>query len=553
VLWLSVIVLCASVVSAQGTATAAKSVGTGKTAVTGSVSDPTGETYGVVGISNSPDGAGLGAANTNGGPDLVLDGTADGQADTLISQAGIDRPSATTQTFTLGNTDAGGLDLIVEGILFGNGGGLTGVDAALLGGSTPGEFALDVDLATSGLASVHWDNITDGPSGLADGDDDTLGGLPCGADEIARWSGSSWVCSEDLGVVYARTYVVGPVGTPSENGAALLAAIAAIPTPASRADARLLEIEPGTYDVGATPFEMKSWVDVEGSGEEVTLITGSVCESSGSPPTTGLVIASERAGIRQVTIENTCAGSGFQSVALFNEADYVTVDRVSARASGAADINYAIHNNGYAVNMHLVTAVGSGATSHNEGGHNSGSNFRATRSSFTASGGAFITGFSSIANDLTLVDVTAAATNATTDNSAISLTGNAALTNVTATASGGVNRIGIDAYDASFRMEGGNIDGSDGIIISTGSAEVLILHNVSINATNTGLFAGPLSSVDVYINNSSIRGATNSISIATADVFVGGSQLAGGPVLGGGVTCAGVWDEAYVFSASTCP
>ena len=51
-----------------------KSVTSAKTAIKGTVSDVTGETYGMVGISNSPTGAGMAAGNTGGGADLVLDG-----------------------------------------------------------------------------------------------------------------------------------------------------------------------------------------------------------------------------------------------------------------------------------------------------------------------------------------------------------------------------------------------------------------------------------------------------------------------------------------------
>jgi hypothetical protein len=92
-----------------------------KTAIRGVVSDAVGETYGVIGLSSSPDGAGLGAANTNGGADLVLDGSADGQPDAILTQDGLDRPSASHQPFTLYNSGAGRLDLYVEGILFGDG------------------------------------------------------------------------------------------------------------------------------------------------------------------------------------------------------------------------------------------------------------------------------------------------------------------------------------------------------------------------------------------------------------------------------------------------
>ena len=66
-----------------------------------------GETYGVVGVSASPDGAGIGAANTAGGADLVLDGAADGAVDTVLRESGIYRTSASKQVFNLANPGAG--------------------------------------------------------------------------------------------------------------------------------------------------------------------------------------------------------------------------------------------------------------------------------------------------------------------------------------------------------------------------------------------------------------------------------------------------------------
>ncbi len=128
-----------------------KSVTSAKAAISGSLSDTTGETYGVVGISNSANGAGLGAANTNGGPDLVLDGSADGQISTRLSQSGIDRRDTTPQTFNIENTKGGGIKLRVEG----------------------------VDVVTTAT------------------DQDTLGSLSCGSGLIARWTGAVWACSSD--------------------------------------------------------------------------------------------------------------------------------------------------------------------------------------------------------------------------------------------------------------------------------------------------------------------------------------------------------------------
>ena len=63
-------------------------------------------------------------------------------------------------------------------------------------------------------------------------------------------------------------------------------------------------------------------------------------------------------------------------------------------------------------------------------------------------------------------------------------------------------------------------------------------------------------SYTVRVNNSQITSLGNTIiNDAEFTTRVGASQLAGGAVITGGgtVTCAGVYDENYVFRASTCP
>jgi hypothetical protein len=42
-----------------------------------------------------------------------------------------------------------------------------------------------------------WAGLTDIPSDLTDGDDDTLGGLTCSDGQVARWDGDAWVCDAD--------------------------------------------------------------------------------------------------------------------------------------------------------------------------------------------------------------------------------------------------------------------------------------------------------------------------------------------------------------------
>jgi len=47
-------------------------------------------------------------------------------------------------------------------------------------------------------AETPWSGLTGVPAGFADGvDHDSLGALLCATNEIARWNGSAWECSED--------------------------------------------------------------------------------------------------------------------------------------------------------------------------------------------------------------------------------------------------------------------------------------------------------------------------------------------------------------------
>ncbi len=163
-----------------------KDVSTAMAAIRGEMPDATGETYGVVGTSNSPEGAGLGAVNTAGGPDLVLDGVEDGESDTLVSQSGIRRSSAGRRGLHLREhrwrRHAPRGDRLT---IHGNGGGLVDVDAETLDGIDSSAFSplahlhddryyTESELNTSGGGgSVHWDNLGLDPAGFADGDDDT--------------------------------------------------------------------------------------------------------------------------------------------------------------------------------------------------------------------------------------------------------------------------------------------------------------------------------------------------------------------------------------------
>jgi hypothetical protein len=244
-----------------------KAVPSAKTAIRGALSDPSGEAYGVVGVVSSPEGAGLGAANLAGGPDLVLDGSSSGEADTFLTQSSLSRPSDGDELFALFNPGAGTLSLEVEGVLFGNGSGLIDVNAAALGGLGPAGWANKEELATAGAIPVHWDNLTDIPPDLADGDQDTVytagpGLVLDGSELSAVWPGTKWgrhvVSAIEVDVIVsAHTSItvgsdgLGLVTYRSESALALKAAHCR-DIACSTATVSTVDFDPGG-DVGADP------------------------------------------------------------------------------------------------------------------------------------------------------------------------------------------------------------------------------------------------------------------------------------------------------------
>jgi hypothetical protein len=150
-------------------------------AIQGENTDPSGFAYGVVGFSSSPDGAGLAGVNTGGGPDLVLDGAADGLSDAHIYQDRIEVSSAGPRMFSIANTGGGGLTLDVDGA-----GVLTTastIDADTLDGIDSTGFSPSAHVHDVGVPSgaVMFFNLASCPTGwsaLAAAEGRAVVGLP---------------------------------------------------------------------------------------------------------------------------------------------------------------------------------------------------------------------------------------------------------------------------------------------------------------------------------------------------------------------------------------
>ncbi len=106
--------------------------------------------------------------------------------------------------------------------------------------------------------------------------------------------------------IYRRTVVVKPLtptGSESDNGKVLLNELNDIDDAA--ADNRyLLKIEPGIYDLENDHLALKPYVDVEGSGEGVTIIKGYGMITGSTGELWGTVTGADGVEIRDLTIES---------------------------------------------------------------------------------------------------------------------------------------------------------------------------------------------------------------------------------------------------------
>ena len=122
-----------------------------------------------------------------------------------------------------------------------------------------------------------------------------------------------------------RTVFVTQVGTPQENGAALLAAVASIA--ASASDPWLVKVDVGVYDLDTSALTL-TFVSLEGSGEALTTIT-----SAGG----FTVKAVSSVGIRELTIANSSAsGAAIFARSLNLTSAQILVTRTSVTATHIA-------------------------------------------------------------------------------------------------------------------------------------------------------------------------------------------------------------------------
>jgi hypothetical protein len=95
--------------------------------------------------------------------------------------------------------------------------------------------------------------------------------------------------------------------TPVENGAALRQQVAGL-AGIDHAQAQVIQLGPGVFDLGADPLVLPANVSLSGAGQHATVITGAV--SSAGYDTGAVIVGADRSDIEDLTIRNTGAADG---------------------------------------------------------------------------------------------------------------------------------------------------------------------------------------------------------------------------------------------------
>jgi len=249
---------------------------------------------------------------------------------------------------------------------------------------------------------------------------------------------------------------------------------------------------------------MRSYVDIEGSGEGVTTITSAISTGSGT------VVGANNSELRFLTVKNS-GEAGQQVTALFSESTSPRYTHVTAVASGGND-NDAIHiSNGTPV-LSYVTA--------------------------TALGGSRSTGVANFGGFLIASNSTFSAVNAANTNLGVLSTfgGTVQATSSTITASGGVIAVGLRTNNGTHTLANMTFSAS-------GATE-------SYGIYNGWRVATPV----VNAHQSRISGGTYSIYSIGGTIQVGASQLTGpaGTLNIGFVRCAASYDATFNPLSQNC-
>jgi hypothetical protein len=150
---------------------------------------------------------------------------------------------------------------------------------------------------------------------------------------------------------FRATIVVSPGATARSGGTALKAAVNGISD--TNTKPLLIQLEPGTYDLGAGSLRVKRNVAIVGSGPGVTSITSSAHGPGLGAPFTGTVNMVPHSSLSRVTVLNTSTNSVSQSIGL-------AVDSTASGVVSLRDVNLYAFAGNPSGNFGVIFSDGSG-------------------------------------------------------------------------------------------------------------------------------------------------------------------------------------------------
>lgn len=312
---------------------------------------------------------------------------------------------------------------------------------------------------------------------------------------------------------YSHTFLVGSSGTPTQNGAALLAAMTTISNSnPSATNPYLLKLEPGQYDLGNQSLKLLPYLDLEGSGEGPTLISSTI-SSPATPPLNATLVAASNSEVRFLNVSN--AGSDFFQVAVYVPTNTTNVRFVHLTASAnlAGAKAAALYNSGTS-QLENSTLSAANSTTDNYALFNSpGTTVTLQSSKLTAKGGTFTYGLYNLGT-ATLQNNTLTVSGASQANNGIYNTASGTFLNSSISATGTSSSYGLvnagaaTVQNSTLSAVGGNNAVSNTLYTTAGT---VIVQNSTISASS--------SSFAIYIDSATVKVGGSQIS-ATVTYFI---------------------------------
>jgi hypothetical protein len=327
---------------------------------------------------------------------------------------------------------------------------------------------------------------------------------------------------------FARIRVVPPGDTPLIGGENLRNALQSI-TKVSAEEPWLLFVEPGVYDLGPQGLQLRPYIHLQGSGQQLTTV-----RSRAPGPT---LVAADHTELRSLTVEHV-GGSG-EAVALSNPSPLFRArDVVAVARDGSVRTVALLSSAGPGPGgLERVQASASSSRGPAVGFSCEGCAVKVSGSTFFAQGGDWATGVSVQAGTVELWDSSASA-------------------------QGGTEAIGVDAVASRLALVRAEVSGSEGGVslgMRLASTPASVRDSTLSGSGPSGRQARALEVLRsdaapqlVDVQRSTLSGSTQTVRSAEGyTIRIAASQLRGGNADGNGiVSCNGCYDENFNTSAS---